>query len=343
MNIDTKSCVVNGKKSVAVISQSVEYSGQGTLVKVSRGGICGSDLHYYQEGAVGNFTVRQPMILGHEIIGHVVKSDTPELLVNQSVAINPSKPCKHCKYCLAGEENQCINMRFFGSAMYFPHVDGGFTQFKVVESDQCIPFDNALDARVMAFAEPLAVAIHAVNQAGEIKGKNVFISGVGPIGSLLVAAAKASGAREIICADVSQRCLDIASQMGATKTLHAANDDFSVYAEQKGYFDICFEVSGHPQSITRCLELTRAKGTLVQVGMGGVTPEFPMMMLIAKEIKLLGSFRFTTEFNTAVTWLGNGTVNPLPLLSGEYPQAELEQALIFAADKSMASKIQLVF
>src|SRR5476649_857544 len=157
MNIDTKSCVVNGKKSVAVISQSVEYSGQGTLVKVSRGGICGSDLHYYQEGAVGNFTVRQPMILGHEIIGYVVKSDTPELLVNQSVAINPSKPCKHCKYCLAGEENQCINMRFFGSAMYFLHVDGGFTQFKVVESDQCIPFDNALDARVMAFAEPLAV------------------------------------------------------------------------------------------------------------------------------------------------------------------------------------------
>ncbi|WP_413727419.1 L-idonate 5-dehydrogenase [Sodalis sp. RH19] len=343
MNVDTQSCVVTGKKAVAVVAQNVEYSGQGTLVKISRGGICGSDLHYYQEGAVGNFKVRQPMILGHEVIGHVVKSDAPGLSVNQSVAINPSKPCKQCKYCLSGEENQCINMRFFGSAMYFPHVDGGFTQFKVVDTEQCIPFDNALDERVMAFAEPLAVAIHAVNQAGDVKGKTVFVSGVGPIGSLLVAAAKASGAREIICADLSQRCLDIAAQMGATKTLHAAAGDFSAYADQKGYFDIAFEASGHPQSITRCLELTRARGTLVQVGMGGVTPEFPMMMVIAKEIRLVGSFRFTTEFNTAVAWLGNGTIDPLPLLSGEYPQAELEQALIFAADKSLASKVQLVF
>ncbi len=344
MNITTRSCVVNGKKDVSVISQSVEYSGQGTLVKIVRGGICGSDLHYYEEGAVGAFKIRQPMILGHEVIGQVIKTDRSDLAVNQHVAINPSKPCGQCKYCLAGHENQCVNMRFFGSAMYFPHVDGGFTQFKVVDSRQCIPFDNSLDERVMAFAEPLAVAVHAVHQPADIRGKSVFVSGVGPIGSLIVAAAKAAGAKEIVCADLSERCLAIAARMGADKTLHAADGDMTGYAGDKGYFDIAFEASGHPLSIARCLDLTQARGTVVQVGMGGATPQFPMMTVIAKEIKLIGSFRFSAEeFTTAVSWLANGTVNPLPLLSGEYPQSDLEQALIFAADKSLASKVQLIF
>lgn len=344
MRIDTKSCVVNGQKDVSVVAQSVEYTGRGTLIKIARGGICGSDLHYYEEGAVGNFKVRQPMILGHEVVGRVVKTDRSDLAVNQAVAINPAKPCKHCEYCLSGHENQCVEMRFFGSAMYYPHVDGGFTQYKVVESDQCIPFDNSLDERVMAFAEPLAVAVHAVAQSGGIKGKNVFISGVGPIGSLIVAAARAAGAGEIVCADLSERCLSIAGRMGADKTLHAADENLNAYAADKGYFDIAFEVSGHPLSVTRCLELARATGVMVQVGMGGPPPAFPMMVVIAKEIRLIGSFRFNAaEFITAVAWLADGTIDPLPLLSGEYPQSELEQALLFAADKSQASKVQLIF
>lgn len=344
MNINTKSCVVIGKKNVAVVAQSVEYSGEGTLVKISRGGICGSDLHYFEQGAVGDFKIKQPMILGHEVIGRIVKSDCADFAVDQPVAINPSKPCKQCKYCLSGHENQCVNMRFFGSAMYFPHVDGGFTQYKVVDTAQCVPFDKSLDERVMAFAEPLAVAVHAVNQAAAGIGKTVFVSGVGPIGSLIVAAAKAAGAKEIVCADISERCLAIAARMGADKTLNAGQDDVADYAKEKGYFDIAFEVSGHPLSISRCLELTRANGTLVQVGMGGAVPQFPMMMVIAKEIRLTGSFRFSAqEFATAVAWLANGTVDPLPLLSGEYPQSELEQALEFAANKSLASKVQLVF
>ncbi len=98
MKIQTQSCVVNGKRDVAVIAQEVDYRGQGTLVKISRGGICGSDLHYFQEGKVGNFQVRQPMVLGHEVIGEVVASDSPQLPVGQKVALNPSKPCGQCKY-----------------------------------------------------------------------------------------------------------------------------------------------------------------------------------------------------------------------------------------------------
>jgi len=343
MSTITQSCVINGKEQVEVVSQQVDYQGEGTLVRITRGGICGSDLHYYQHGKVGSFAVKMPMILGHEVIGYVVKSDNPALKENQKVAVNPSKPCGHCKYCEAHEENQCTGMRFFGSAMYFPHVDGGFTQFKVVDSAQCVPFDNQADDKVMVFAEPLAVCIHAANQAGDLQGKKVFISGVGPIGCLIAAAARAKGAAEVVCADISERSLAMAAAMGATDTLHAADGDFAPYLAEKGYFDVSFEASGHPSSLTRCLEVTRAKGTLVQVGMGGDVPGFPIMMLIAKEIKLVGSFRFTTEFNTAVEWLGNGTVNPLPLFSGEYDYQHIDAALIFAGDKQKAAKVQLTF
>ncbi len=343
MNIETQSCMIKGREDVEVITQHLNYQGEGTLVRITRGGICGSDLHYYQEGKVGSYAVKMPMILGHEVIGHVVASDDPALKPDQKVAINPSKPCGDCKYCHNHEENQCVQMRFFGSAMYFPHVDGGFTQYKIVDSAQCVPFPHEADDTVMVFAEPLAVCIHAANQAGDLDGKTVFISGVGPIGCLIAAAVKAKGAREIVCTDISERSLSLARQMGATTTVHAASGDFTPYLAEKGYFDVAFEASGHPASLLRCLDVTRARGTLVQVGMGGAVPAFPIMTLIAKEIKLVGSFRFTTEFNTAVDWLSNGILDPLPLFSGEYAWTDVAAALVFAGDKQQAAKVQLTF
>ncbi|MDH3000584.1 L-idonate 5-dehydrogenase [Chelonobacter oris] len=344
MELETLSCVVQGKKEVNVVSQKIQFidDSDTTLVQITRGGICGSDLHYYQHGKVGNFEIKHPMILGHEVIGKIIKSNSPVLQPGQKVAINPSKPCLICKYCLNGDTNQCEQMRFFGSAMYHPHVDGAFTQFKVVDTNQCIPYSESLDDDVMVFAEPLAVAIHAGKQGGDLFGKRVFISGVGPIGCLIIAAVKALGAKEIICTDISRRCLDLAQQMGATKTL-LAHDNFSDYLVHKGEFDVSFEVSGHPSSIERCLEVTKARGRIVQVGMGGNVPNFPIMTLIAKEINLVGSFRFVEEFNTAVEWLSKKIVDPRPLLSAKFRFQELKPALETAGNKHEISKVQLVF
>lgn len=346
MKLETLSCVVKGKLDLDVITQQVEYdenSQDQTLVQITRGGICGSDLHYYQHGKVGTFEIKHPMILGHEVIGKVVKTNDPKLYVGQKVAINPGKPCLKCKYCLSGDINQCETMRFFGSAMYNPHVDGGFTQYKVVDNAQCIDYPQDASDDVMAFAEPLAVTIHAAKQAGDLTGKKVFISGVGPIGCLVVAAVKALGASEIVCADMSQRCLDLALEMGATKVLHAASGDFTPYLEHKGYFDVSFEAAGHPSSIDRCLAITRARGTLIQVGMGGAVPEFNMMPLIAKEISWKGSFRFIEEFNTSVEWLSTGKVNPLPLLSKVINFKDFKAALDLAGNKNEIAKVQLSF
>ncbi|GAA3879688.1 MULTISPECIES: L-idonate 5-dehydrogenase [Gibbsiella] len=343
MKINSIACVVTGERAVALKKYELEYENKGTLVKITRGGICGSDLHYYQHGRVGSYPVKMPMILGHEVIGIVEKSSAPSLAPGMAVAINPSKPCLKCEYCLEGNTNQCLNMRFFGSAMYFPHVDGGFTQYKIVENEQCIPFNPAVSGNVIVFAEPLAVAIHAVNQAGSVKGKRVFVSGVGPIGCLVVAAAKALGAEEIVATDISERCLQLARAMGADNTFTADAPALAGYESGKGFFDVAFEASGHPASIKRCVQVTRAKGHVVQVGMGGATAEIPLMALIAKEINLIGTFRFTEEFNTAVQWLEEKKINPLPLLSAEYRFEDFQQALNFAADKSAASKVQLVF
>lgn len=345
MKIKTLSCVVKGAENVGIIEQDVQYDEDDqhqTLIKISCGGICGSDLHYYQHGKVGNFAVKHPMILGHEVIGSILKTNASNLHVNQKVAINPSKPCHSCKYCLSGETNQCETMRFFGSAMYNPHVDGGFTQYKVVDNTQCITYPEEVDDEIMVFAEPLAVAIHAAKQGGDLKGKRVFISGVGPIGCLVIASVKALGAQEIICADISQRCLNLALEMGATKVLHA-NDDFSEYAQHKGEFDVSFEASGHPSSIERCLEVTKAKGTIVQIGMGSNISNFPLMTLITKEINWKGSFRFVEEFNTAVNWLATNKVNPLPLLSAKFSFKNFEDALKTAGNKNDISKVQITF
>lgn len=344
MNRETLSCVVKGPKQVAIIKQPLVYdpNDQQTLVQITRGGICGSDLHYYQHGKVGNFALKHPMILGHEVIGKVIKTSAPNLYEGQKVAINPSKPCGRCKYCLSGETNQCESMRFFGSAMYDPHIDGGFTRFKVVDNAQCIPYAAHAPDEVMTFAEPLAVAIHAAKRAGHLQGKRVFISGVGPIGCLTVAAVKVLGAKEIVCADISARCLMLAEQMGADKTLNA-QDDFSQYRQHKGAFDVSFEASGHPASILRCLDVTKARGTIVQIGMGGAVADFPLMQLIAKEISWTGTFRFVEEFNTAVQWLSEGKINPLPLLSKTFPFTELQQALESAGNKNAIAKVQLTF
>ncbi|MDZ7277209.1 L-idonate 5-dehydrogenase [Pantoea eucrina] len=343
MKIDSHACVISGKKQVSVTQQQVTWEGKGTLVRMTRGGICGSDLHYYQEGKVGSYAVTMPMILGHEVIGYVVESDNPDLKPHQKIAINPSKPCGACKYCLREQENQCTAMRFFGSAMYTPHVDGGFTQYKVVDSAQCIPFPDDADEAVMVFAEPLAVCLHATFQAGDLLGKHVFISGVGPIGCLIAAAAKARGAASVTCSDISARSLEMAKQMGATDIIHAAEGDFAPYLADKGYFDIAFEASGHPASLQRCLEVVCAKGTLVQVGMGGSVPDFAIMTLIAKEIQLVGSFRFTHEFSLAVEWLATGVIQPQPLFSGAFAMQEIDAALQFAGDKTRAAKVQLTF
>ncbi|MEY2805082.1 MAG: L-idonate 5-dehydrogenase protein, partial [Pseudomonadota bacterium] len=165
-------------------------------VRLRAGGICGSDLHYYQHGGFGSVRVKQPMVLGHEVSGEIVEvgSAVSTFQVGQRVAISPSRPCGHCLHCQSRRQNHCMNMRFYGSAMPWPHIQGAFRQDMVIDPSQAhIVADSVSDAEA-AMAEPLSVALHAVRRAGELLGQKVLVTGCGPIGALIVMVARQAGA-----------------------------------------------------------------------------------------------------------------------------------------------------
>ena len=153
------------------------YAADEVLVQLGAGGICGSDLHYFHHGGVGDFRLRQPMTLGHEVAGEIVAvgAEVTRVRVGDRVAVNPSRPCLECEQCLAGHSNLCPNMRFFGSAARFPHVQGAFAERFTARQDQCELIPAGLPYAVAACAEPLAVTLHAVAQAGPLLGQRVLI------------------------------------------------------------------------------------------------------------------------------------------------------------------------
>ena len=179
-------------------------------VRVRAGGICGSDLSYYFKGKSGDFAVREPFVLGHEVAGEIdslgegVSADA-RLVPGQRVAVNPGLACGTCKYCTIGMPNHCLNMRFMGSASTFPHTQGMFRQYIVVAARQCIPVADSVDFAQASMAEPLAVALHAVKRAGSLVGASVLLIGCGPIGCILLSVARRAGAHRVVAVDLSSR------------------------------------------------------------------------------------------------------------------------------------------
>ncbi|MEJ4046926.1 L-idonate 5-dehydrogenase [Erwinia sp. SLM-02] len=340
-----KAVVAHGAHDVRLESHTLSWEADRVLVKVERGGICGSDIHYFQHGKAGMSVLKSPMVLGHEFVGIVEHApENSGLHGGQRVAINPSQPCQQCDICRSGRQNLCRTMRFMGSAQFFPHVNGGFAQYVAVSPAQCVPYAQEAEPRVIAFAEPLAVCIHAVKQAGDLTGKRVLVSGAGPIGCLTIASALASGATEVMATDISPRCRALALEMGATLALDPRDEVTTTgWAADGGQFDVCFEASGAPSAIAAMVAFTRPAGVIVQLGMGAAEVNFPIGPLLVKEVQLRGSFRFIGEFDTAVKWLETGKINPLPLLSAERDMADAAAALALAADKEKAAKVQLVF
>src|SRR5450631_2760298 len=179
-----RAVVIHAPKDLRIDGFPDPAPGAGDVrVKIAAGGICGSDLHYYHHGGIGTVWMQQPMVLGHEISGGIaaVGSDVPHLKPGKRVAVNPSQPCGICLHCREGMRNQCLDMRFMGSAMRMPHVQGGFREYVTVDAAQAIPIAEKLSLAEAAMAEPLAVCLHAANQAGPLMGKQVLVTGCGPI------------------------------------------------------------------------------------------------------------------------------------------------------------------
>ena len=315
-------------------------------IKIAIGGICGTDLHYYKHGGFGQIKLREPMILGHEVSGFISKigSNVENLSIGQLVSVSPSRPCNKCVFCLNGNQLQCINMKFYGSAMPFPHIQGAFREILIVEDYQCVSADG-LSSQEAAMAEPLAVCLHAIKQAEKIFGQKVLITGSGPIGTLCVAAARRAGAEEIIVTDISSNALTFSDSVGADKVLNVLeeHDKLKNYHSNKGYFDIAIECSGSAQGISDAINCLKPKGTLIQLGLGGDVL-IPLVSVTTKELNLRGSFRFHSEFELAVNMMKKKLINVNPLITHKLDFKSAKEAFELAMNNEEQSmKVQLSF
>ena len=235
-------------------------------------------------------------------------------------------------------------MRFYGSAMRFPHVQGGFREMLVCDAAQAVPVAATMSAAQAAFAEPFAVCLHAVNRAGTLLGKRVLVTGAGPIGALTVIAARRAGALEIIATDVAEAPLAAARKVGADRAINVTEPDaLTRYGADKGHFDVMFEASGSAAALVAGLGVVRPAGIVVQIGIAGGEMTLPMNVAVAKEIELRGTFRFHEEFALAVALIGGGLVDVMPLLTETMPLKDARAAFELAADRSRAMKVQLAF
>lgn len=338
--------VIHAPKDLRIEASEIAPPGDDEVViDIEVGGVCGSDLHYYNHGGFGAVKLREPMILGHEVSGRVSKlgGDSSQLSVGDLVAVSPSRPCFQCMYCTEGNHNHCENMQFYGSAMPWPHIQGAFRQQLTAKTWQCVKADK-LTAAEAAMAEPFAVALHATKLAGELLGKRVLVTGCGPIGILSIIAARRSGAAEIIATDITDNALRYAIECGADKAFNIAKSPESLepYTQGKGYFEVMYECSGNVQALSSGISALRPGGIAMQLGLGG-DMNLPMMQLTAKEISLRGSFRFHAEFKTAVELMSRGLVDVKPLITHSIPMESAVEAFTIANNREEAMKAQILF
>jgi len=328
-----KAIVAHGAKDVRIEDRPEEKPGPGEVrLRLARGGICGSDLHYYNHGGFGAVRLREPMVLGHEVSAVIEElgEGVEGLKIGGLVAVSPSRPCRTCRFCQEGLHNQCLNMRFYGSAMPFPHIQGAFREILVADALQCVPADG-LSAGEAAMAEPLAVTLHATRRGG-------------PIGILSILAARRAGAAEIVATDLSDFTLGKAREAGADRVINSKDepDALAAYGANKGTFDILYECSGAAVALAGGITALRPRGIIVQLGLGG-DMSLPMMAITAKELDLRGSFRFHEEFATGVELMRKGLIDVKPFITQTVDLADAISAFEFASDRSRAMKVQIAF
>lgn len=342
-----KAIICHAPEDLRLDTLDVEEPGPHQLaVRVAYGGICGSDLHYFNHGGFGTVRLKEPMALGHEVSGVVsgLGKDVKNFAVGQRIAISPSRPCEQCHYCQKGQQNQCLDMRFYGSAMRFPHVQGAFRQFLVINASQAHGLSDSLSLSEAALAEPLSVGLHAIQRAGSVFGKQVLVTGCGPIGVLLIAGLRRAGAARIVAADIADNPLACARAMGADDTINLKThpERLVAFSSNKGVFDVMFEASGSDKALRSGLDVVVPRGVIVSIGLGG-DATLPLSQLVSKELELRGTFRFHDEFAVAVRFLNEGLIDGKPVISHVIDFDQAVHAFKLSGDKSRAMKVQIRF
>ncbi|HWT24036.1 MAG TPA: NAD(P)-dependent alcohol dehydrogenase [Solirubrobacteraceae bacterium] len=300
-----------------------EPKGREVLVEVKAVGVCGSDVHYYEHGRIGEFVVEQPMVLGHESAGVVVGlgPEATRHRVGDRVSMEPGVPCGRCRECRAGRYNLCPDVEFFAT----PPIDGSFANYVVIHEDFAFALPDGVSDEEGALLEPLSVGIWACRKADVGPGDHVLVTGAGPIGLLAVQAARAAGATAITITDVKPRRLEIARATGATRALDVSAEPL---ADAGVEADVLFECSGHPAALMDGIRALRPAGRAVVIGMGpGEEATIPLAFLQNREITLTGTFRYANTYPVAIDLVASGRVDLGAIVTGRFGLDEAEAAL----------------
>lgn len=314
------------------------------VIEVIYGGICGSDLHYWLHGAAGQSILRDPMLLGHEVVGIVraAAQNGTGPAAGTPVAVHPARPSAGdgtIRYP-SDRPNLSPAGSYLGSAAHRPHTQGAFVRYLPLAADMLRPLDPALALRQAAVIEPASVAWHAVQRAGTVTGKRVLVVGAGPIGALVVAVLARAGAGEIVAVDLHPEPLGRATQLGATHTM-LATDTAAVAGVDA---DIAIESSGSTGGLSAAISATTRGGRVVMLGLlpPGDQP-VPVSLAIARELELVGSFRFNDEIDQVILAMQDGSLKVDAVITHEYDIKNAVKALETATNPALSGKVLLTF
>ncbi|CAG9853929.1 unnamed protein product [Phyllotreta striolata] len=299
------------------------------LLKMEVVGICGSDIHYWLEGRCGPFVLEAPMVMGHEASGVVVEcgSKVKDLKVGDRVTIEPGYGCRRCTYCKTGKYNICPEMAFCAT----PPIDGNLCRYFVMEADFCYKLPCNMSLEEGTLMEPLAVGVHGCKLAKITLGSVVFVQGSGPIGLSVLSAARAYGAAAVLVTDIADYRLEYAKKLGAFETLNTEGMDENQIAEKVKSILGCephatFECAGNLTCARLGLLCTRAGGTVVLLGMGGLEMSLPFGAALVKEITMIGSFRYNNDYPEAIEMVRTGKVSVKELVTHRFKIEDTEAA-----------------
>jgi L-idonate 5-dehydrogenase len=315
---------------------------EDAVVEIAYGGICGSDLHYRAHGAAGESILRAPMLLGHEVVGTVVRraTDGSGPATGTRVAVHPATPGGATPRYPGDRPNLSPGCTYLGSAAQFPHTEGAFTRYAVLPSRMLRPLPPGLSMRTAAVTEPAAVAWHAVRRAGDVEGKTALVVGCGPIGALVVSVLHHAGARAITAVDVHDYPLSVARELGANATLNAGDADAIADVDA----DVVIECSGNRYGLESAVRGATRGGRVVLLGLlpTGLQPA-PISLVITRELDVVGSFRFNDEIDDVLSALADGSLVVDPVISHEFGIQDALEAFTLANDASSSAKVLLAF
>lgn len=319
-----------------------EISEDEVLINIKEVGLCGSDLHYYNEGRIGGFIVEKPIILGHESSGVVseVGKKVNNFRIGDRVAIEPGIPCYKCDFCKTGKYHLCSDIKFFAT----PPVDGAFTEYIKYDPSFLFKISNSVSFTEAALAEPLSVGYSCATRAGVKAGDYVCILGSGPIGLACLEISRIMGASKIFITDINEYRLNIAKKHGAFRTINILREDLpkiiNEYTENLGV-DSVIEASGNEVSLINSLKIVKKGGKVVWVGMGKDNITVPYGSITSKDISIEGIFRYKNTYKPIIRLLESKKINLEGWVSHRLKLDEIQKAFDIANDINI-NKLKII-